>query len=299
MSQTNRGPKVTGMNRSLKLFPILLAGLLAAGCGLIKTGYAPEAVNVHQGAAQVAYAEAADDSITVVSWNIQYGRNLDTALAEIRAHERLGEADIVLLQEMDSDGARFLARELGFNFVYGPASVSPKNKDLFGNAVLSRWPIMNHRILILPHETLMTGHRRIAVSADIDLGGRQLRAVSLHTATMIMDQDKRMEQAAAVRDSLGDFAGPVVMGGDFNTVSEYEVTLLRRTMRKLGLMTVRLPDGPTISNKIKKMPGEIPVLDHLFVRDLVPGSRGVVEGATASDHYPIWAVVGLPPAAPD
>ena len=34
----------------------------------------------------------------------------------------------------------------------------------------------------------------------------------------------------------------------------------------------------------------IPVLDHLFVRDLVPGSRGVVEGATASDHYPIWAV---------
>jgi endonuclease/exonuclease/phosphatase family metal-dependent hydrolase len=286
------------MNRS-RTFPAILSLVILAGCGLVKTGYAPERVNVHQGAGQVAYAPAAGDSLIVVSWNIQFGRRVRTALAEIRADSNLARADIFLLQEMDTDGVRLLADSLGFNFVYGPASVSPKSKDLFGNAVLSRWPIMDHRILILPHETLLTGHRRIAVAADIDLGGRGLRAVSLHTATMIMDQDKRMEQAAAVRDSLGDFAGPVVMGGDFNTVSEYEVTLLRRTLRKLGLKAVRLPDGPTISNRIKKMPGETAVLDHLFVRDLVPGSRGVVEGATASDHYPIWAVVGLPPSAPD
>lgn len=285
------------MKRFLVLFPA--AAALLVGCGLVKTGYAPEQVTVHQGAGQVAYAPAAGDSITVMSWNIQYGRNLELALDEIRGHERLKDADIILLQEMDSDGVRFLAEELGFNFVYGPASVSPKNKDLFGNGVLSRWPIMNHRILILPHETMLTGHRRIAVSADIDLGGRQLRAVSLHTATMIMDQDKRMEQAAAIRDSLGPFDGPVVMGGDFNTVSEYEGTLLRRTMRKLGMKIVRLPEGPTISNRYKKMPGEIPVLDHIFVRDLAAGSRGIADGATASDHYPIWAVLGLPPLVED
>jgi endonuclease/exonuclease/phosphatase family metal-dependent hydrolase len=287
------------MFRFAHILPILVGLGLTAGCGLIKTGYAPERAHVHQGRGQVAYAPAAGDSITVVCWNIQYGRKVRTALAEIRADSMLARADVLLLQEMDTDGVRLLADSLGFNFVYGPASVSPKSKDLFGNAVLSRWPIMDHRIVVLPHETLLTGHRRIAVSADIDLGGRTLRAVSLHTATMVMDQDKRLEQAAAVRDSLGDFAGPVVMGGDFNTVSEYEVTLLRRTMRRMGLETVRLPEGPTISNRFKKMPGEIPVLDHLFVRDLVPGSRGVVEGATASDHYPIWAVVGLPPPAPE
>lgn len=277
---------------------ILFVLPLLTGCGL-KTGYAPERVHVHQGAAQVAYADAAGDSITVVSWNIQYGKNVELALSEIRAHDRLKDADIILLQEMDSDGVRFLASELGFNFVYGPASVSPKNKDLFGNGVLSRWPIMDHRILVLPHETMLTGHRRIAVSADIDMGGRTLRAVSLHTATMIMDQEKRMEQAAAIRDSLGPHEGPVVMGGDFNTVSQYEGTLLRRVMRKLDMKAVRLPEGPTISNKFKKMPGEIPVLDHIFVKDLAPGSRGIVDDAAASDHYPIWAVLGVPPPAPD
>jgi len=278
---------------SWMIVPLLL---MSAGCG-IKTGYAPERVTVHQGAAQVAYAPAAPDSILIVSWNIQYGKNVQQALEEMKDNPPLGDADIVLLQEMDPDGVRLMADSLGFNHVYGPAAVHPHHKKLFGNAVLSRWPIMNHQILILPHETMLTGHRRIAVAADIDLGGRQLRAISIHTATMVMDQDKRFDQAEAARDSLGSFDGPVLMGGDFNTVSEYEGTLLRRTMRRLGMKAVRLPDGPTISNRYKKIPGSVPVLDHLFIKDMTAGASGIVEEAAASDHYPVWAVLHFMPIA--
>ena len=270
----------------------LLCLILLAGCG-VKTGYAPSEVTVHRSAVN-AVAEAPADSLRVVSWNIQYGEDIDLAIAEIRGHPDLADADIILLQEMTPEGARQMAEELGLHHVYGAAAVHPHHKKLFGNAVLSRWPIVGDQVLILPHETLLTGHRRMAMAADIDLGVWILRAVSIHTATVIMDQDKRLEQAKAARDSLGGFAGPVVLGGDFNTVSAYDVTLLRRTMRRLRLKTVRLPEGPTIANRYKKLPGSESVLDHIFCKDFQPGSRGVVREATASDHYPIWAVLAVP-----
>jgi len=270
----------------------ILCLVALTGCGL-KTGYAPSKVTVHRGAAAPP-APAPGDSIRVVSWNIQYGENVAKAVGEIRANPELAAADIILLQEMGPGGVRHMAEELGMHHVYGAAAVHPHHKKLFGNAVLSRWPIINDQVLIVPHETILTGHRRIAVAADIDLGSRTVRAISIHTATVVMNQDNRIDQAKAVRDSLGGFQGPVILGGDFNTISEYEVTLLRQTMRRLRLKPVRLPEGPTIANKYKKVPGSVPVLDHFFCKEFVPGSRGVDRSALASDHYPIWAVLAAP-----
>jgi len=270
------------------------AAILAAlgGCGL-HTGYAPSEIPVHRGRG-VAGSPAPVDSLTVVSWNIQYSEQVAQALRELNKNPRLAAADILLLQEMEPTGSERIAKALGFHFVHGSASVNPHHGKLFGNAVLSRWPIVGDQVLILPHETLLTGHRRIAVAADIDLGGgRTLRAVSIHTATMVMDQDKRLAQARAAIDSLGGLEGRSLIGGDFNTVSEYEVTALRQVMRRLGQTTVRLPDGPTIRNRFKKLPGSVPVLDHLFCRGLTAGVTGVERQTTASDHYPIWAVFHL------
>ena len=275
----------------------ILCLVALAGCGL-KTGYAPAEVTVHRGAAP-APVPAPRDSIRVVSWNIQYGENVVEAISEIQANDDLAAADIILLQEMGPEGVRHIAEELGMHHIYGAAAVHPHHKKLFGNAVLSRWPIIGDQVLILPHETILTGHRRIAVAADIDLGETTMRAISIHTATVVMNQDNRIDQAKAVRDTLGGFEGPVILGGDFNTISEYEGTLLRQVMRRLRLKPVRLPEGPTIANKYKKVPGSVPVLDHIFCKEFVPGSRGVDRTALASDHYPIWAVLAVPPSEND
>ncbi len=277
--------------RTIRLAAILCL-IALAGCGL-KTGYAPTKVTVHRGAAATP-APAPVDSIRVVSWNIQFGEDVVKAIAEIRANPDLLAADIILLQEMGPGGVRHMAEELGMHHIYGAAAVHPHHKKLFGNAVLSRWPIINDQVLILPHETILTGHRRIAVAADIDLGGRTVRAISIHTATVVMNQDNRIDQAKAVRDTLGGFEGPVILGGDFNTISEYEGTLLRQVMRRLRLKPVRLPPGPTIANKYKKVPGSVPVLDHIFCKEFVPGLRGIASETLASDHYPIWAVLAVP-----
>lgn len=266
---------------------------LLAACGLGR-GYAPADQVVHTGRAAEPHA-VAGDSIRVVSWNIQYGEDLVQALAEIRANPDLVRADILLLQEMDTDGVRFLADSLGLNYVYSPAAVHPHHKELFGNAVLSRWPVLDQTVTVLPHATPVSGHRRIAVAARLDLGlGRRLTAISVHTATVISDQADRLEQAAAALDSLAAGDIPVIVAGDFNTVTDYDVAQLRRLGRKRGYRHLRLPPGPTIANRYKRFPGSTPVLDHIFHRGLTPGSRGVARETLASDHYPVWAVFATP-----
>ncbi|MCB1185325.1 endonuclease/exonuclease/phosphatase family protein, partial [bacterium] len=241
---------------------ILMALLgCAASCG-VQTGYVPETVPVHRGRGLLDAPPAALDSLRVLSWNIAYADSVDLAVRELRADPRLAAADIVLLQEMDPDGSRRVAAALGFHLAHAASMISPHDADLFGNAVLSRWPIAAAGVLVLPHGTPWTGHRRSAVWADVDLGPwGVLRAVSLHAATLVVDQEDRFAQHAAAADSLARSGDIVVFGGDFNTVSDFEVDRLRQAMRRRGLHAVRLPAGPTIRNRFKRLPGSVPVLD--------------------------------------
>ncbi|MFN2370549.1 MAG: endonuclease/exonuclease/phosphatase family protein [Candidatus Krumholzibacteriia bacterium] len=284
--------------RARRWHALLLPGalaLLAAGCGT-PTGYAPETAPVYHGRPSRPAPAAASDSVTIVSWNIQYGEDVPEALADLRAHPRLAAADVILLQEMGREGVAALAESLGLHWVYGLASIHPHHARPFGNAVLARWPLTALAPQMLPHRTPVRGHRRIAVGADVDLGeGTVLRAVSVHTATLLVTQDKRMEQAVAALEGLGG-SGPTVIGGDFNTISDWEVTLLRRAARRAGFAHLRLPRGPTYAGGLRRLPGSGMVLDHVLVRGLAAGARGVVRTATASDHFPVWVVVARPAA---
>jgi len=274
---------------------VLLSAVALSGCGF-HTGYAPATAPVHRGSGG-SHLRGVPDSLTVVSWNIQFGENIEQAITEMAAFPRLATADLLLLQEMDPAGSARVAEALGFGYVHASAAVHHHHHKLFGNAVLSRWPIVDDQVLVLPHKTALTGHQRLAVAADIDLGGgRILRAVSVHTATVIMPHDKRLAQAMAASDSLLGQRPLTLLGGDFNTVSDYEVVQLRQVMRRVGLDEARLPAGPTIANRLKKLPGSTPVLDHLYYRGMRPVATGVVRDAAASDHYPVWAVFYLPRA---
>jgi len=281
------------ITRSAATFLLGAALAVLGGCGMFR-GYAPQEVPVHSGSAARGVA-GVQDSLRVVCWNIQYGERVGLALSELRAYPELARADILLLQEMDREGVEMMADSLGMHYVYGTASVSPHHQKLFGNAILSRWPIVNKSAETLPHPTPGSGHRRISIAADIELGdGLRMRAVSVHTATVIMEQDKRMDQAVAVLDSLADAGLPLVVAGDFNTVTDYDVILLRRVARYAGYRHLKLPKGPTIVNRYKKFPGSASVLDHVIFRGLEEGSRGVVRTTLASDHFPVWATFAWP-----
>ncbi len=238
-------------------------------------------------------AATAPDSITVVSYNIQYAEHISQAIVDIRADRRLALADIYLLQEMDPAGTERIARALGCDFVYFPASVQRHTGRLFGNAVLSRWPIRGSRVIILPHPSPVDGTRRIALDASITLGDRVLNALSVHQATVVVSQHDRFDQTEMVADCVSGLPGPVIVGGDFNTVTHWEVVATRRRLRRAGLREAALPPGATNRKAIARVLGLENALDHIYVRGLVPLGTGVAREASASDHWPVWATVSV------
>jgi endonuclease/exonuclease/phosphatase family metal-dependent hydrolase len=235
-----------------------------------------------------AYAPApplvAPATLTVVSFNIKFGRYVDRAIEVFREAEPLRRPDVVVLQEMDEGGVDRLARALSMNYVYYPAAVLPGQRD-FGNAILSRWPILADSKIALPHPGRFRKMRRIAVGATLDVAGRPARVYSVHLETPLgIGGRGREEQVEAV---LADAAAypRVVLAGDFNSHD------IGRFLEHRGFAWPTRGLGHTIS---------LFTWDHVFVRGLSadgPGGTGVVQdNRGASDHRPVWAALRLLPA---
>jgi endonuclease/exonuclease/phosphatase family metal-dependent hydrolase len=271
------------------LVPLLLA---IAACGIdrdFRPG--PQHEVLQTGARPVS--PSPPDSLLVVSYNIQYGEDVAEAVADLR-RAGLDRPDILLLQEMTPEGVDTVATALGLHGVYHPAAVHPHHGRLFGNAVLSPWPITGSELVVLPHPHPWSGHRRIAVAADLDVAGRPVRAVSLHLATAVVAARQRFEQAVAVVDSLVlGTGGAVVVGGDFNTSAPNDIIAIRKHYRRSArLLPVHLPPECTVRWHVWRILDVGCRLDHLFLSGLDAGRSGIATGATASDHFPIWARVG-------
>ena len=278
------------------LIPVLLLLVLACGCTIDKSLH-PGRANVHTTWAAPSPSDVRPDSLLVVSYNIQFSANVEGALEDLH---KIGlfKPDILLLQEMAPEGVDTIAHALGLNAVYQPAAIHPHHQQLFGNAILTPWPVIDHDIVILPHPHPWSGQDRIAVACDLDIAGQPVRAISLHFATAVVAADQRLEQAAAVLDTfVTGWDGPVVIGGDFNTSTKPDIQNLRKLYRhREDVLPVHLPQGCTVRWNIGRPLGAGCRLDHIFLRGLRAGSSGIGTRAVASDHYPIWARVGWDPA---
>jgi endonuclease/exonuclease/phosphatase family metal-dependent hydrolase len=235
-----------------------------------------------------------DDSLVVVSYNIQYGEKIDAALQDLTSESHLAQVDILLLQEMHPAGCERLARELGYDYVYCPAAIHPHHDRPFGNAILARGQIIDHGFIVLPRAGSPSGTTRIALVADLLLGTERLRAVSLHASTIIVSDEWRVRQVRAVLDSISALPGPMVIGGDFNTVGREDTQGVLEEMGRAGFARLT-PRGNTVRSFWLKLIGSSRVLDHIFHRGLDPRRAGVYSEAEASDHYPVWAVFEWPP----
>jgi endonuclease/exonuclease/phosphatase family metal-dependent hydrolase len=234
----------------------------------------------------------APDSLLVVSYNIAYARETSRFAQEFLAHPELRLADVLLLQEMDPDSTDHLARRLRMDHVYGPGYVHGRSGRRYGTAVLSRWPIIEAGGLVLPHANPFSDNHRRAVWADVDVGGRRVRAVSVHLSTPVISFSKRMNQVAALLDSLGTAPWATIIGGDFNTATRAEALDVRQAMRRGGFGQARLPAGPTVTHGGSWLLRDVPVLDHMFQRGLMPGATGLEKSFRSSDHLPVWVRYG-------
>jgi endonuclease/exonuclease/phosphatase family metal-dependent hydrolase len=211
------------------------------------------------------------------------GLRLDRVIALLRDSPELRPAGVVLLQEVDSVTVRVIADSLGMAWVYYPATLHPKSGRDYGNAVLSRYPILEDSKVPLPY--LARGRRtaRAAVAATLDVGGHPIRVYSLHLATVIGNSpNQRYEQFRTVLADA-EYHEAVIIGGDFNDEAVPELAL----ERGYRWPTRDLP--PT---------NAFWTFDHFLVKGVETRGEtpaGVVKDpAHSSDHRPVW--VDLLPA---
>jgi endonuclease/exonuclease/phosphatase family metal-dependent hydrolase len=123
-----------------------------------------------------------------------------------------------------------LAHRLKMNFVYAPSMRNGRGApghaaEDRGNAILSTLPLSDISIVELPLER----QRRAAVAARVSAGGTDLTVVSVHLDTrrpfwkgwVFGGPAGRQRQALALAGALATIGGggPLILGGDFNTLA--------------------------------------------------------------------------------
>lgn len=239
--------------------------------------------------------------LDIVTWNIERGQEFEKILSILRSLD----PDIVLIQEADRacrrtgyrDVARDLAHALGMNWVYAGEfqEIGEARGDepaLHGQATLSKFPIEDAEALrfkaqarwrwsINPVQPRRGG--RIALKARS--GGLLLYNIHFESGH---DERLRQQQVAEILDDQSRETGnaPVVIGGDFNNSSILQSSLLGSVTAAsfadaLGEAQHR---GPTSA-------GQRHPIDWIFVRNLAPIRGRIVDAGTASDHFPLIAVL--------
>lgn len=198
---------------------------------------------------------AAPAQLTLLSWNIAYGRGPDDDLGDRRAREtvvanlegiaaaiRASGADIAALQEVDFDArrthgidqARFLAERLGWPYLarattwrnrYVPYPYWPPSQHIgaihSGQAVLSRFPITRSARLRYPQpENFAFWYNlfylnRATQVVDVQVGERTVRVLNTHLEAY--DRENREEQARRLVALVQREGRPeLLVPGDFN-----------------------------------------------------------------------------------
>jgi endonuclease/exonuclease/phosphatase family metal-dependent hydrolase len=228
--------------------------------------------------------------IRVLCWNLHHGVGEDGKLdlPRIAALIKEQQPDVVALQEVDNkcrrsgsvDQAAELAKLTGMTGVFGKAMDHDGGE--YGQAILSKHPLGATKVHRLPGD----GEPRIAFEAEVILGGKPLRMVSVH---LDHQQDaRRLKQAEALVAALSESDVPLILTGDFNDVPGSPV------LKAFAARWTPVPKKePVFTCPAGKPTVEI---DHVFLHGFEPrGLLEVLPEAVASDHRPIAGVVVFKP----
>jgi endonuclease/exonuclease/phosphatase family metal-dependent hydrolase len=234
----------------------------------------------------------------VLQFNIRYGvsRFGGVGLPAIAAEIRAVHPDLVSLNEVDSgtrrsggaDEAGYLGGAAGLHVVYGPNL--PWEGGLFGNAILTRYPVVASRNLRLP---VVAGlEPRGLLTAIVRVGGRSLTFSSMHLSDGSDGQASRLLQAQAVAGVLRHASGPTILAGDLNA---FPGTLPVRILRQY-LLDSQEQGGTGRGDTVPEGDPRDRIDYVLYDNDLavVPGSTQV-RASSSSDHRSVFTELALLP----
>lgn len=266
---------------------LLLLALAAAGCRAVVNYHSPVGPRYAGLALRTDAARASNGSsraLRIVTFNVRQGRRIDRAIHVLKHRAPLTGADIVVLQEMDAEGTRRIADALGMAWVYYPAGVHPARGSDFGNAILSRWPIVADQKLMLPHIGGLRHAQRIATAATVLVDSIPVRIYSTHLGTPSdIRPSKRRDQARAIMADAAAYPLAIV-AGDMNSHGIGKEFVAR------GFLWPTRDNGFTTA---------FFNWDHVFLKGFAPPppeqkTAGIVRDTLGtSDHDPVWAIAVL------
>ena len=241
---------------------------------------------------------AAQAEMRIVSLNIAM-KHGSTFLEAIRNQPDLQKAGVLMLQEVVDSPRDHVANEiaaaLDLHGEFAPAfQLNPEYTE--GLAILSRYPLVKTYAIRLPLNDLHIGTTpRIALVATVESPIGRIRVINTHLDDRINETSER-RQLAPIWESASRFAGPCVIGGDFNTSNVWwgahlfpvpglqnQRAMVRHEMAKRGFSTPLGSGAATFH-----FPGL--KLDWIYLRDLRAAGSGVTP-IRFSDHNSVWVTV--------
>lgn len=222
--------------------------------------------------------------LRIATWNLHGARGLDGRVHPERIAAVVAEldADVIALQEFracrDVDLAAALMRDDCYRIATQPTF--ERRGVVFGNALLSRWPIAE----CVRHDLAVEGcEPRGALAAVIDLGGPRLQVVATHLGLRRAERRRQIETIRSLARAAN--ADALVLAGDFNAIMRHETGMLDT---ELGADAV---------------PATFPSLLPLLALDRIWAAPGGIvrevrahrslRARIASDHLPLVATLDL------
>ena len=232
--------------------------------------------------------------VRIVTYNIHRSRGMDRRTRPDRIAAVLGniDADIIALQEVigaDQHGnghIEDIGAALGMGWVMAPTR--HLRGHLFGNVVLSRFPIREHT-----QHDLSWKHceERGLQRVDVDVHGHLLHVYNVHLGTAILE---RRYQAQRLADIVSDrhVTGRKIVLGDFNEwMRGLTTTLLSSKLKSVEL--------EKFMKRRRTYPGLFPILhlDHIYYAGKleianITAPRTALS-LVASDHLPLVADIDI------
>ncbi len=229
-------------------------------------------------------------TIRVVSYNIKFSQKIPHAIRILRKHEKLHRADIICLQEMTLEGVQEIANTLRYNYVYYPASVHPKIKNDFGNAIFSKWPVIDDKKFILP-QIRTKALQRIAVEATLKINDKLIRVYSVHM-DVFLGPNSRQNQMIKLVESIPKHIRHCIVAGDFNTFTKAQRVAVVDPFLQEDFLVATEKIGWTFKHWF--LLNKKTSLDHILTKGLSIINSGKINDRTASDHLPIWVELQMP-----
>ena len=226
--------------------------------------------------------------VRVMSYNLHQGFDVHGShgLEDIARVIEAEDPDIIALQEVSRgwvvngsvDMLVWLSQRLEMDYVWGPAA-----DPVWGNAVLSRFPIANYENHEMPNnDTVRLDRAYLTVEVDVG-GGERIDVVATHFHSGDGDSEIRIPQAMAVLGAV-DSSRTTVLLGDFNAHPDHPEMLL---FADTGFNDTFVASGATGDGFTYRADNPWERIDYVWaspdlkVRDLsVPDSR-------ASDHLAV------------